>query len=114
MGNLTKERYSLVLVTAGSEEEANEIASALVNEQLAACVSIAPIQSVYRWQGKIERDREWQLTIKTHLALFPALETKIKDLHSYDVPEMIAIPIIMGSQSYLDWLSKSVTPTTTD
>lgn len=108
MGNSKIEQYGLVFVTAGSEEEARTIASTLVEAKLAACVSIAPTQSVYRWQGNIECDREWQLTIKTHLALFPALETKIKEFHSYDVPEIIAIPIITGSKSYLDWLGESV------
>ncbi len=94
-------------MTAGSEEEAGAIASVLVEMKLAACVSIAPIQSVYRWQGNIERDREWQLTIKTDLALFPALETKIQELHSYEVPEILAIPIVAGSNAYLDWMSES-------
>ena len=98
MGNSALKEYGLVLVTAGSEAEAVAIASALVETQLAACVSIAPIQSVYRWQ----------LTIKTNLVLFPDLEAQIKELHSYEVPEIIALPLIAGSSAYLDWLGKSI------
>ncbi|MEM9539263.1 MAG: divalent-cation tolerance protein CutA [Cyanobacteria bacterium P01_E01_bin.42] len=108
MENLTREQYGLVLVVVGSEDEAHAIASALVEAKLAACVNFAPIQSVYRWQGKVEREREWQLTIKTDLALFPALETKIKELHSYELPEIIALPIMTGSQNYLNWLGESL------
>ncbi|MDJ1181738.1 divalent-cation tolerance protein CutA [Roseofilum casamattae] len=106
----TAREYLVVLVTAPSEEEATKIAGVLVECQLAACVSLAPIQSVYTWQGNIERDREWQLTIKTARSIFPELERKIRELHSYEVPEIIAIPIIAGSQEYLSWLGQSLNP----
>lgn len=94
----------LVLVTAASESEGNKIARALLNEKLAACVSMTPVNSIYTWQGKINNDREWQLSIKTNLNLFTELAQKIKALHSYEVPEIIAIPIVAGFQPYLNWI----------
>ncbi|MGV2831161.1 divalent-cation tolerance protein CutA [Myxosarcina sp. GI1(2024)] len=102
-------QYGIVLVTVSSPEEGETIARTLLAEKLAACVNIFPIDSIYTWQGKIERDREWQLTIKTNLAVFDELETKIKTLHSYEVPEIIAVPIIVGSQPYLEWITNSLT-----
>ncbi|MDV2995253.1 MAG: Divalent-cation tolerance protein CutA [Chroococcidiopsis sp. SAG 2025] len=100
--------YGVVLVTAGSQQEAEAIATSLVASKLAACVNILPIQSVYTWQGEINQEQEWQLLIKTDLAQFSNLEAKICELHSYEVPEIIALPILAGSQSYLDWISASV------
>lgn len=100
--------YGVVLVTAGSRAEAEAIATALVNSQLAACVSLVPIHSVYTWQGVLHQEEEWQLLIKTDLAQFQTLETKIRELHSYEVPEIIALPIVAGSQPYLQWISEQV------
>ncbi len=101
--------FRLVLVTAGSEEEAAKIARALVEERLAACVNIVPkIRSVYRWGGKIEDDAEALLLIKTSETSLPALEERVRALHSYDVPEVIAIKLDRGSQPYLDWLGESL------
>jgi periplasmic divalent cation tolerance protein len=97
--------FGVVLVTTTSETEAENLAIALLNERLAACVSIYPIRSIYRWQGQIENEREWQLVIKTDLKLFEQLSAKIQELHSYAVPEIIALPIVAGSQTYLDWLA---------
>jgi len=95
----------LVLVTCGSEEEALRISNGLVAEQLAACVNlISPVRSIYRWEGKIWDEKEWLLIIKTHKKKFDELEKKVKSLHSYSVPEIIALPIIEGSSSYLEWL----------
>ena len=101
-------QYGVVFVTAGSEQEAGVIAQTLVDAKLAACVSIMPIQSVYTWQGKVHQDQEWQLMIKTDLAQFPNLETKIRAIHSYELPEIIALPIMQGSQPYLDWIGEQV------
>ncbi|MFE4106611.1 divalent-cation tolerance protein CutA [Almyronema epifaneia] len=98
----------VVLVTASSQAEANAIATALVKEQLAACVSIAPIQSVYCWQGDLHQDAEWQLTIKTDLSQFSALAARVQQLHSYEVPEVIALPIEAGTTAYLEWLTNQV------
>ena len=100
--------YGVVLVTTASSEEAEAIANALVEAELAACVSFLPIQSIYIWQGKLHKEQEWQLLIKTDLAQFPTLEAKIRELHSYEVSEIIALPIIAGSQPYLEWISAQV------
>src|SRR5512139_1720751 len=97
----------VVLVTCGSEEEALRIANALVEEHLAACVNvISPIRSVYRWEGKIWDEREWLLMIKTQSQRFGELEKKVKSLHSYIVPEIVSLPIVEGSPSYLNWLEE--------
>lgn len=97
----------IVLVTTGAEEEAEKIARTLVEERLVACVNIInPIRSIYRWEGKIQDDREWLLVIKTRQAHFAAVETRVKALHSYQVPEVIALPITAGSEPYLEWVRK--------
>ena len=100
--------YGVVLVTAPSQQEAEVIATSLVKSQLAACVSLSPIQSIYAWQGDLYQEQEWQLLIKTDLAKFHMLEAKIRELHAYEVPEIIALPIVEGSQAYLGWISKQV------
>ncbi|MEB3337885.1 MAG: divalent-cation tolerance protein CutA [Leptolyngbyaceae bacterium] len=101
--------YGVVLVTASSQEEAEAIAEALVQAQLAACVNLLPIRSIYRWKGEVHKDAEWQLLIKSDLAQFEALVAKVQELHSYEVPEIIALPIVAGSQPYLQWISAQVT-----
>jgi periplasmic divalent cation tolerance protein len=99
----------VILVTAGSEAEAGKIATALVEEQLAACVNIlGPIRSLYRWEGKVADDREWLLLIKTRDERFAAIEARVKALHSYQMPEVIALPIIAGAREYMHWLRESV------
>ena len=100
--------YGIVLVTAGSQTEAEAIAFALVESKLAACVSLNPIRSIYTWSGEVCSDEEWQLTIKTDLTQFEALEAKIRQLHSYEVPEIIALPIVAGSLAYLQWIGQTV------
>ncbi|MBD1913730.1 MULTISPECIES: divalent-cation tolerance protein CutA [unclassified Leptolyngbya] len=102
-------RYGLVLVTAGTEAEARAIAQALVSERLAACVNLFPVQSTYRWQGEVQQDAEWQLFIKTDLQRFAELEARICALHSYEVPEIIALPIQAGSALYMAWLAEQTT-----
>jgi len=97
--------YTIILVTAGSEAEAEIIAKALVAERLAACVNIiSPMRSIYRWEEKIRDDREWLLVIKTQAERFGAVEARVKALHSYQVPEVIALPILAGAEGYLRWL----------
>ena len=106
--NQDSARYGVVLVTAPSKVEGEAIASALVEAQLAACVTLMPVHSIYTWQGKVNSEQEWQLMIKTDLAQFPALSAKIQKLHSYEVPEIIAVPIVAASESYLEWISENV------
>lgn len=97
----------VVLVTCGSEEEAAKIASSLVEERLAACANIIPsIRSIYRWEGKVWDEREWMLIVKTQKEKFEELEKRVKSLHSYSVPEIIALPIVQGSTAYLRWLQE--------
>src|SRR6202045_421976 len=94
----------IVLCTAGSEEEARKIARHVVEQRLAACVNIVPqIESVYRWQGKVETANEFLLVIKTTAGAFDNLRTTLTELHSYDVPECIEIAIEDGSAAYLEW-----------
>lgn len=98
--------FGVVLVTVGSEAEGVAIARALVESNLAACVNFFPLRSLYRWQGQVYNEPEFQLIIKTNLDNFAVLEAKIKELHSYEVPEIIALPIVNGSQAYLDWMGE--------
>jgi periplasmic divalent cation tolerance protein len=100
--------YCVVLVTAASEAEATTIAQALVQQKLAACVSLTPITSIYTWQNQLHQEPEWQLLIKTQLEYYPALEQIVQQLHSYEVPEIIALPIVAGSPSYLQWIAAQV------
>jgi periplasmic divalent cation tolerance protein len=101
-------RVTLVIVTAGSEEQAASIARALVAERLAACVNIVgPVRSIYRWQGEVHNDREYLMLIKTRTRLVSKIERRVRELHSYEVPEVIALSIDGGSKPYLDWLLDS-------
>jgi periplasmic divalent cation tolerance protein len=95
----------VVFSTCGSEEEAVRIATHLVDAHIAACVNLIPkVRSIYRWEGKVEDSAEWLLLIKTSRERFAALQTALEAAHSYEVPEVIAVPIIDGSQDYLAWL----------
>ena len=95
----------VVLVTVGSEREAETIATALLEERLAACVNVtSPVRSLYRWEGRIADDQEWQMVIKTQARLFEALAARVRALHSYDVPEIIALPVLAGTADYVDWI----------
>lgn len=99
----------LVLTTAGSEDEARKIAHALVERQLAACVNVVPrIRSVYRWEGKVESTEEVLLIIKTTTNCAERVRTTITELHSYLLPECVAIGIDGGSEEYLRWVAESV------
>ena len=102
----------IVLSTAGSEDEARKIGNYLVEHRIAACVNIVPrIESIYRWQGKVESAQEWLLIIKTTASQFSAVRTAIRELHSYDVPECICVAIEDGSEAYLNWIGESVDTT---
>jgi periplasmic divalent cation tolerance protein len=100
----------VVLVTCGSRAEARKIARAVVDARLAACVNIlsARVESVYRWKGNVETTNEFLLVMKTTKARFAGLRVAVLKAHSYDVPEIIALPIAAGSASYLDWIADSV------
>jgi periplasmic divalent cation tolerance protein len=100
--------FVVVLVTAGSHDEAVRIGRALVDERLAGCANVVgPIRSIYRWQGAVEDAAEHLLLIKARAADVPALEARVRVLHSYDVPEVIALPIVLGSAPYLAWLAEA-------
>lgn len=94
----------VVLITTPSQQEAERLAIALVEKGLAACANFFPVQSVYRWQGNICNESEWQLIIKTELRLIEPLIEMVSALHSYDAPEIIALPITAGSDPYLSWI----------
>ena len=100
----------VVLVTCGSLEEGKRIGRALVEARLAACVNVAqaPIESIYRWEGKVHTATEFLMIIKSSRARFRALEEAVKRLHSYEIPEIVALPIDRGSPDYLAWLTDSV------
>ncbi len=103
------QEFIVVYITAGSNEEAEHLARSLVEERLAACVNrIKSVQSVYRWQGKVEQSEEELLVIKTKKSLFRRLEERVRELHSYSVPEVIALPVVKGSPAYLRWLADEV------
>ena len=96
----------VVLVTCANRSEAARLARALVERRAAACVNILPgqVQSIYRWKGKIKEAREVLLLIKSSRKTYPALRTLVQRLHSYDVPEIIALPIVEGPRDYLKWM----------
>jgi periplasmic divalent cation tolerance protein len=100
--------FIVVLVTCGSEEEALKIANGLVEDHLAACVNlVSPIRSIYRWEEKIWDEKEWLLIIKTQGKKFDELEKRVKSLHSYAVPEILSLPMVEGSSSYLNWIREN-------
>ena len=99
----------IALTTAGSAEEARRIAQALVDRRLAACVNIVPqVESIFRWQGKIENASEFLLLIKTEAGVFDDLCDAVKELHSYQLPECIMLEVRAGSSEYLDWIEENV------
>ena len=104
--------YIQVFTTTARREEAERIARELVEGRLAACVQIVgPITSTYRWQGKIETDEEWQCWAKTRGELFARVEEAIRRIHPYEVPEILAVPVVAGSAKYLAWLNaETVSP----
>ncbi|MBP8645601.1 MAG: divalent-cation tolerance protein CutA [Syntrophobacteraceae bacterium] len=96
---------SVVFVTVGNAEEGTRIAQTLVDEKLIACANILPqVRSVYRWKGKVCREEEQLLLMKTRSSLFPALMKRIRELHSYEVPEIVAFPLSDGLPEYLQWV----------
>jgi periplasmic divalent cation tolerance protein len=99
----------VVLTTCDSLELASNLARNLVEHRLAACVNIVPgVHSIYRWEGKVEDATEWLLVIKSRRDLFPALRAAVEKLHTYEVPELIALPVVEGSEPYLAWLDREL------
>ncbi len=101
--------YLLVQTTLSEREDALRVAKFITEAKLTACAQIdGPILSVYWWKGKLESEEEWRCTFKTKRSLYPELEVKIKEVHPYETPEIIAIPIIDGSSDYLKWIDDEV------
>jgi len=104
---MAKSGYVVVLITSSSHEEARKIAEALVNQKKAACVNIVPgVNSLFRWKGEVEDAEESLLIVKTRAKLFPEVLRLVKGIHSYDVPEIIALPIVEGNPDYLGWIGR--------
>jgi periplasmic divalent cation tolerance protein len=104
--------FCQVTTTIDSREAAEQLAAVLVEERLAACAQISgPIASTYRWQGRVERATEWYCHLKTTSARLPDLEARLRSLHPYQVPEIIAVPISAGHAAYLSWIEDAVRPT---
>lgn len=102
--------YIQIITTTETEQDAQAIATALIERRLAACVQIAgPIRSTYRWKDKVETSREWQCVAKTRRDLYERVEEAIKSLHPYEVPEILAVPIVAASESYRRWIDEQVT-----
>jgi periplasmic divalent cation tolerance protein len=97
----------LVFITCKDSEEGKKIANELVQGRLAACVNLSKVESIYRWKGKVERSGEYLLIVKTVEERFEELRKKVKEIHSYEVPEIVGIKIETGDKGYLDWLKES-------
>jgi len=103
--------HVIVMTTAGSDDQAEQLARALVERRLAACVSIVnDLCSVYRWRGAVQRESERLLLIKTSRALFERVRGALRELHSYEVPEVLALPVLDGDADYLAWLDEQLAP----
>lgn len=104
-----KQSFIQVITTVSRKKDAERLTKEIMDKRLGACVQImGPIKSIYRWKDNVEKAREWVLVIKTSGALYKKVESAIKKIHPYEVPEIIAVPIIVGSADYLKWLSKEV------
>lgn len=104
------EEYVIVLTTIPSDADGAALGRSLVDERLAACVNLLPVMSsVYRWEGRIEQDEERQVIIKTSRARVVALWERVRELHPYEVPEFVVLPIIDGNDAYLRWIGESTT-----
>jgi periplasmic divalent cation tolerance protein len=96
--------HAVVLVAVGNRDEARTIAAALVEERLAACVQLLPIESLYVWEGKVVDDAEILLLVKTRVDAFERVRARVRELHSYEVPEIVMLDVAAGDQPYLDWI----------
>ena len=106
---MDKNNFILVITTVSSETEAKKLGQALIENKLAACVNILPsITSIFRWEGKISAETELIIIAKSHQKLFPMIKEMILSIHSYDVPEIISLPISSGSEEYLKWIEQEL------
>ncbi len=101
------EKYIVVLITAANDDEASMLGKALVQEKLIACANLSPVNSIYRWKGELYEEAEVMLTCKAMEANLEKIIARVKELHSYEVPEIIALPILGGSKDYLDWVEEN-------
>jgi len=107
----TPHKMRVIFVTCGSEDQAAKIARTLVSERLAACVNIVgPIRSIYRWRDEVKDDAEYLLIIKTRALLYMKVETRVREMHTYDVPEVLAMNADRGSPPYIQWMLDSTGP----
>ena len=100
-------RYCLIYITTGDEAEARKIGKTLVEEKLAACVNFRPIKSIFRWEGKIEEEGEMAMLVKTTAELADRVIERVKELHSYEVPCIVSLPIEKGNPDFLQWIEES-------
>ncbi|GIW41042.1 MAG: dihydroorotate dehydrogenase [Candidatus Binatia bacterium] len=103
-------RFVVVLTTVGGEEEGARMAKSLVGERLAACVNACPVRSTYRWRGEVSEDPEILLFVKTRAERVEEVFSRIRELHSYELPELLVLPVLGGSEEYLEWLGEEVPP----
>ncbi|GHF38562.1 divalent-cation tolerance protein CutA [Streptomyces morookaense] len=96
--------YAVVTTTADAEAKARFLAAEVIGDRLAACAQVYPVSSVYRWEGKVEQAQEWRVDFKTRGELVERLAERIGELHDYDTPEIIAVPVVAGSAGYLAWV----------
>ncbi|MGW1073233.1 divalent-cation tolerance protein CutA [Streptomyces sp. NPDC002537] len=102
---MTLPDHAVVTTTTDAEEAARTLAAELIDERLAACAQVYPISSVYRWEGKVEQAQEWRVDFKTRGDLVNQLAARIGELHAYETPEIIAVPVVAGSAAYLSWVT---------
>lgn len=107
---MSNDTACIVTTTMGTEDEAEELAVAIVEARLAACVQIQRVRSIYAWQGDIKREPEWLLSMKTRTGRYAALEALIRERHSYELPEIVQFPITAGSADYLRWVAEGTAP----
>ena len=100
-------KYCLIYITAEDEDEARQIGKTLVKERLAACVNIHPVKSIFRWQGRVEEEGEVAMLVKTKAELADRVIRRVKELHSYEVPDIVSIPIDKGYPDYLKWIEET-------
>ncbi|MGW2369525.1 divalent-cation tolerance protein CutA [Streptomyces sp. NPDC001667] len=103
---MTTPEHAVVTTTTDTEPKAHHLATEVINARLAACAQIYPVSSVYHWEGKVEQAREWRIDFKTRASLVAVLSDRIAELHDYDTPEVVAVPVVGGGAAYLGWVTE--------